>query len=49
MISDDHKHDSAAVRKFMEKVNRYLVEKYGIKNEIQFSDGCAAHYRSKSV
>ena len=49
VISDDRKHDSAAVRNFMVKVNRYLVEKYGIKNEIQFSDGCAAHYRSKSA
>ena len=45
VISDDRKHDSAAVRKFTEKV----VEKYGIKNEIQFSDGYAAHYRSKSA
>ena len=47
VISDDRKHDSYAVKSFMSVVNKYLIEHYQIKNQIQFSDGCAAQYRSR--
>ena len=47
-LTDDPKHDAAAVHAFMGVTNRFLQEKHGITSEVVFSDCCAAQYRGKT-
>lgn len=47
-ISDDLKHDAAAVEKFMEVAFAELKQKYDVQTVVQFSDCCAAQYRGKT-
>ena len=47
-MTDDPKHDAAAVSTFMNITNTYLKEKYQIQSEVLFTDCCAAQYRGKN-
>ena len=47
-ITDNPKHDAAAVGTFMNITNTYLKEKYQILSEVLFTDCCAAQYRGKN-
>ena len=47
-ITDDPKHDAAAVSTFMNITNTYLKEKYQIQSEVLFTDCCAVQYRGKN-
>jgi hypothetical protein len=43
-ITDDPKHDAAAVHHFMQRTNLYLRKKHSINAEMMFSDCCASQY-----
>ena len=48
VISDDLKHDAFAVDSFIRKVHSFFYEKnLKFKRSIEWSDGCAAQYKSK--
>ncbi|XP_062571004.1 uncharacterized protein LOC134233020 [Saccostrea cucullata] len=49
-VSDDLQHDSHAVATFVSVANEHLQQNRGlvIEKEIQFTDGCAAQYKSKT-
>lgn len=47
-ITDDPKHDAAAVHRCMQETNTHLTEKYNISSKVLFSDCCAAQYRGKT-
>lgn len=50
ILSSDIKHDVAAVLSFQLVVNDHLVKKrqLRIEHQVQFTDGCAAQYKSSS-
>lgn len=48
IITDDPKHDAAAVETFMKVTNTHLKQKYDLQAVTQFSDCCAAQYRGKT-
>ena len=45
MISNDRKHDAAAVSYFLEFAYNYLKENNGIEPFLEWSDCCASQYR----
>ena len=49
MLSSDHEHDAFAVKAFEDTAVSYLQNKIGLQvsRVIQFSDNCAAQYKSK--
>jgi hypothetical protein len=46
-ITNDLEHDASAVHHFITKANRHLSSKVTIKHQVQFTDGCAAQFKSK--
>ena len=48
-ITEDRKHDSAAVQVFTEKSVKELQEKFETERFIEFTDCCAGQYRGKTA